>query len=248
MAEASEAASPGAARERRRRAERHADRDRFVEPGWTLPAHLTKSLGLAAVILAAGVWLVQDASAWHWACVPAFVVAANIVEWAFHRGPMHRPMWPPILYKKHTLWHHHAFEPGDMAVRSLHELSIVMMPWYTLLAVFVMALPVAALAWLVGGPALAGVFFVTAIAYFALYETLHTLYHLPTTTLERLGLARSALFMALRGHHAQHHRLGRMARINFNVTFPLADALFATRERPADAARTLDSEGDGGEP
>ena len=74
--------------------------------------------------------------------------------------------------------------------------------------------------------------------YFVTYEGLHALYHLPDATLRRIGLGGRG-FDRLRSHHRHHHRLDRMAHVNFNVTFPLMDWLMGTREKetaPAVAA------------
>ena len=38
-------------------------------------------------------------------------------------------------------------------------------------------------------------------------------------------------FRRLQAHHRHHHILGRMAAVNFNVTFPLMDRLFGTLEK-----------------
>ena len=62
-----------------------------------------------------------------------------------------------------------------------------MMPWYTMLGMFVVASPVMVLAGVLRGPGLAGVFLLGAVAYFLCYETLHALYHLPDATLDRAG-------------------------------------------------------------
>ncbi len=62
-----------------------------------------------------------------------------------------------------------------------------MMPWYTMLGLFVVASPIMALAGVLRGPGLAGVFLLGAVAYFLCYETLHALYHLPDATLDRAG-------------------------------------------------------------
>ena len=40
----------------------------------------------------------------------------------------------------------------------------------------------------------------------------------------------------LRRHHAAHHDPARMTRWNFNITFPIADAIVGTTFRPARAA------------
>jgi sterol desaturase/sphingolipid hydroxylase (fatty acid hydroxylase superfamily) len=82
------------------------------------------------------------------------------------------------------------------------------------------------------GPGLAGVFVLGAVIYFASYETLHALYHLPDATLDRLGLGKLGVFRRMQSHHAHHHVLKRMSAVNFNVTVPLMDTLFGTKEKP----------------
>jgi len=106
-----------------------------------------------------------------------------------------------------------------------------MMPWYTMLALFVIASPVMLVAAALRGPGLAGLFLLGAVAYFLGYEALHAAYHLSDASLERAGLAGRRLFRVLRAHHRHHHVLRRMAHVNFNVTFPLMDHLFGTAER-----------------
>ncbi|MBV1860251.1 MAG: sterol desaturase family protein [Nannocystaceae bacterium] len=204
-------------------------RDRHLHVGYTLRGHLVRTLSVAAAVLTAGVWLSSAGSWMHWLALPVFWVIANLFEWATHRFPMHRPMFPRMMYRNHALVHHRAFA-GDHAqeIRSTTDLCLVMMPWYTILLVFSMASPVALVASVLGGPALAGVFLVAAISYFLLYETIHTLHHLQGAQLERLGAARWRWLTALRRHHHFHHRPGEMAHTNFNVTAPLADRLFGT--------------------
>lgn len=209
------------------------DRSEAMDSGFSVGAHLTKTLGIASAVAALGVWLAAPAAAMDWLWVPGFWVIANFFEWGFHRFPMHRPMQPRILYRNHTLIHHNAFSRhDDMAIRDTRELSLVMMPWYTLLMVFGLASPIAIGIGLVGGRPMAGIFLVAAVAYFLLYETTHALYHLEPERLRAMGVGRMRLFWWLQSHHAHHHNLPRMAKVNFNVTFPLADAALRTRERP----------------
>lgn len=88
---------------------------------------------------------------------------------------------------------------------------------------------------LVGGPDAAWLFAATGMGYFALYEWLHLAYHLdPDGQVGRLpGMKR------LRRHHTVHHDPRNMGRVNFNVTFPLADWWFGTWDRggPTGSAR-----------
>src|SRR5205814_224729 len=95
--------------------------------------------------------------------------------------------------------------------------------------------PIAIVAGLLRGPAVAGMFFLVAAAYFLMYESLHALYHMPRPLLQRLHLG-GPVFRWLQAHHALHHRLDRMSHTNFNVTIPLMDWVMRTNESPADAA------------
>lgn len=200
-----------------------------IDARFTLGGHLSRTLLIATVSLGLGVWLSWGASPLVWAALPVFWVAANLFEWATHRFPMHRPMQPRMMYRNHALVHHRAFAGDDaQEIQDVRELSVVMMPWYTILLVFFMASPLALVATLVGGPTLAGVSLISAISYFLLYETIHTLHHLPQAQLKRLGVSNWTWLTALRRHHHHHHRLENMAHTNFNVTAPLADWLFGT--------------------
>ena len=99
----------------------------------------------------------------------------------------------------------------------------------------VAASPVAIIAAVLGGPALAGIFYLAALSYFLFYETVHALYHVPPETLARFGIRAEGrgVFARMRAHHARHHAPRRMAHVNFNVTVPLADLILGTREGTA---------------
>ena len=210
---------------------RELSRGEHIEPGYSPGWHAVRSVTLATAIGALGLYVARTATGWDWLFLPAFFIAANAIEWAFHRGPMHRPMPPRIFYQNHTLLHHRAFHHDHMQVEDLRELGLVMMPWYTMLILFGIASPVAIGAALLRGPAVAGMFYFVAAVYFLMYETLHALYHFPGPLLDRLHLG-GRFFRFLKAHHTHHHRLDRMSQVNFNVTFPLMDWLLGTRERP----------------
>lgn len=207
---------------------RKYSRERTVDRSFSIRAHLGRTLGISSAILALGIWLGSAEPALHWLAVPGFWVIANFFEWAIHRYPMHRPLQPRMLYRNHALVHHNGFAGEDQEIRDVTELSVVMMPWYTIILVFGMASPIAGLATVLGGQGLAGIFLVAAVSYFLLYELIHTLHHLPMTWLERSGLSSLGWLTSLRRHHHHHHRLDRMAHTNFNVTAPLADWAMGT--------------------
>jgi hypothetical protein len=210
---------------------RELPRADYIEAGYSPAWHAVRTLTLATAIGAFGLYLARDAAAVDWLFVPAFFVAANFIEWAFHRGPMHRTVGPRIFYKNHTLLHHKAFLHDHMQVDDMRELGLIMMPWYTMLILFGIASPIAIVAGLLRGPAVAGMFFFVAAGYFLMYATLHALYHMPDQLLRRWHLG-GPLFRRLQAHHTLHHRLDRMTHTNFNVTIPLMDWLLRTKEDP----------------
>lgn len=214
-----------------------AFRDEVLVSGFTLPGHLIKTATVTLLIIGLGLWLARDAKPWVWLTVPVFWVISNFFEWSMHRYPMHKPLRPRMLYTNHAKIHHRAYDGEAREVRHERDLSLVMMPWYTLIIVFFMACPIALVSGLLAGPGVAGAFFVGAVAYFWVYETIHTLHHLPMTTLERLGLAKWRWLAALRRHHHHHHVAKHMTRVNFNVTFPLADWVMGTYEKPPEPTR-----------
>ncbi|MES1209725.1 MAG: hypothetical protein ABUS79_27645 [Pseudomonadota bacterium] len=224
-AEARNPAVPTAAAARFVRAE-------HLQPGYAPGRHVALTVALATLIAAGGALLARRARPVDWLMAPAFFVVANFIEWMVHRNPMHRPLQPRIMYRNHAMLHHLAFTEANMPVTRPAELGLVMMPWYTMVGLFLIASPVLVLAGVLRGPGLSGVFLLAAVAYFLMYETLHALYHLPDATLDRVGIGRWRWFRALQAHHAHHHVLGRMAHVNFNVTFPLMDHLLRTNERP----------------
>jgi hypothetical protein len=193
--------------------------------------HMALTLALAAALATLGVALAVRARASDWLLLPGFWVIANLIEWLVHRNPMHRPLRPRIMYRNHAQLHHLAFTDGRMVIGPTRDLGLIMMPWYTMLGLFVVASPIMVIAGVLRGPGLAGVFLLGAVAYFLFYEVLHALYHLPDEILDRAGIGRVRAFRRLQAHHRHHHVLGRMAAVNFNVTFPLWDRLFGTLEK-----------------
>ena len=166
----------------------------------------------------------------HWPTLPELALAPvaflfiNFAEWATHRGPMHHPGIPAILYQRHTLLHHASFTHESMAVRSHRELRIVLFPLWALLVpagiVGIGALGIAALT----TPNAARVFYATALGYYLLYEWCHLTYHLP----DAWWITRTRMVSFMRRHHQRHHDPRVMTKKNFNVTFPIADVLLGT--------------------
>ena len=154
-------------------------RAEHLTPGYSPARHVALTVAIASAIATLGVRLAAHARPTDWALAPIFLVVANLIEWMVHRHPMHHPQPPRLMYRNHTLLHHLAFTHGQMPITRPAELGLVMMPWYTMIGIFVVTSPVIVLAGLLRGPGLAGIFLLAAVAYFLIYETLHALYHLP---------------------------------------------------------------------
>ena len=209
---------------------RSSRRDRLLTPGFSLRRHLGVFALLTAGALSIAGWLLADARARDLWIVPAYLLVANLVEYAVHRLLMHRPSWPRALYRGHTLGHHRAFHHDSMSIASPRELELVLMPWYTVVFYFAGIGPLAALVARAFGRGAGGLFLVTGVSSFVVYEGMHALYHVPAGGLARLGLDRSRLFLFLYRHHRHHHRLARMRWVNFNISCPFSDRLFGTLE------------------
>lgn len=176
-------------------------------------------LALAAV---AGLVLLLEQPTWReLAWVPGFFVFANFFEWWIHRGPLHHKR-PVVgrLYQRHTRTHHVVFTTERMAIDGWRELKVVLFPAWVLPLLLVMVSPLAVGLYFLS-PNLAWLFLASALAYYLVYEWLHTLHHLPAES----WIGRRWLVAVLRRHHWRHHDPARMTEGNFNVSFPLADLI-----------------------
>ena len=186
----------------------------------------TTSLGSLAVIGFA-ISRVSHPRWWELACVPVFFLIANLGEYFGHRGPMHhRRNGLAIIFERHTQQHHHFYRHDAMAAESPRDFQMVLFPPVMLLFFLGgLAAPIGLLLSLISRN-LGWLFAATAVSYFLTYEWLHWSYH----QREDSRIGRLWLVRVLRRHHTLHHDLRRMTHANFNITFPIADVLFRTRE------------------
>lgn len=216
--------------ERFRAAYRAGQIGRFYS-GWGHFAFTT--LGCLGTI-ALAVWQVQGVL-WHqWLCLPLTFLLANGVEYAGHRRAMHRPVpGLTLVYRRHTLQHHHFYTHEAMAAESSRDFHMTLFPPVLLLFFLgAIAAPIGAFLFLAVSANAGWLFVATAMGYFLCYEWLHFSYHLkPDSAVGRLWLVR-----VLRRHHTAHHDLALMGRWNFNITFPIFDALLGTSRSPSGSA------------
>ena len=190
-------------------------------PGWYSPwAHLAFPSLFGVGVIAAMIALLRDLQLVELLTVPAVWLVSNAVEWRVHKNVLHRrlPLFT-VLYDRHTPEHHRVFVREDMAMRSRREFRLVLIPFYGIVGILLMDMPIAAALLALGRPNVAALFLATSAFYVVSYELLHLAYHLP----DDHSIGRLALVRALRRHHATHHDPRLMQKWNFNVTVPFWD-------------------------
>lgn len=202
-------------------------------PGWYRPwAHLAGTVGIGLAASALAVLSLKAPRARDFFAVPATFVFANLVEWAAHRYLMHQRRRPlTVLYDRHTPEHHRVYRYESMAIGSVREFRLVLIPAAGVLGIVLLAAPLAATCALVFGANVGWLFLLTSAAYVVGYELSHLAYHLPESSF----VYRLPALHALREHHARHHVPALMQRANFNVTVPLGDLVFGTLASSAEA-------------
>lgn len=177
----------------------------------------------------------ESVQAVEWLMVPLAFVYANLVEYVGHRWPMHRPLpGLKLVYRRHAGQHHRFFTHEAMAHESPRDLRAVLFP--PLLVVFFFggfALPAWLLLDALASRNLAWLMLATGIAYYLNYEFLHLAYHQPPGH----WMTRVPGVAGLAWLHRQHHDPRAMTGCNFNISYPIADAVFGTLQRNQGAGR-----------
>ncbi len=207
-----------------------AFRDDFrqrISPWYSGLAHVAMiyAIGLA------GIWyFVQQVSrpAWYeWLIVPVAFVLANVFEWWLHRYVMHRPIKGLMgIYKRHTLAHHQFFTQDMPTIDSTRDFRIVFFPPYALITFMAMSVVPAWVLHLAGAPNAAWLLLCTNTALYLNYELFHWCCHVKDDRLVR----HIPIVNSLRRHHIAHHNPAIMMERNFNLTYPIADAIFGTSD------------------
>lgn len=205
---------------------RASHRAQTISPRYSGWLHLAfTSLGALTAIGACVAW-VRAPTLSELAIIPITFLFANAVEYFAHRGPMHHPARGlRLLHQRHTRQHHRFYTRDAMTCESARDFQMILFPPVMLLFFLgAIAAPIGLfLSWL-GSANLGLLFAATALGYFLSYEWLHLCYHLdPKSWVGRLpGMAH------LRRHHSTHHDPILMQRWNFNITFPIFDAVMGT--------------------
>jgi hypothetical protein len=185
-------------------------------------------------VICVSLLIVSNTVMWEFTTIPIVFLLANIVEYFFHKGPLHhRCKAVDRVFEGHTIGHHGYFPHNNMGVKNVRETYWVFFPWFAIILLLIFAIPICGLLWWATQSSNVATFFlVTSTSYFLLYEWLHLTYHLPQDTyVFRIPvLGRSLLY--LRTHHEVHHNQKLMGKYNFNITFPILDWVFGTCHRP----------------
>ncbi len=190
-----------------------------ISPRYSAAFHIGAPAVVGLALIALALASLHAVRWWEWLLVPAVYVLSNAVEHRAHRVALHRRTpGLTILFDRHTPLHHRIFIAKDMCIRDSRECALVLLPWFGIVAIFLLTAPFTIALWFTERN-LACLFVATTMSYVLSYEWLHLAYHLPETSI----VGRNGLIRALRRHHATHHHPPLMQKWNFNVTVPLWD-------------------------
>ena len=205
-------------------------RQEHVPPGYRGWRHLLFTFGIGGAAMAGAILQLDHVRPLEWLAIPLTFLYTNFAEYWGHRGPMHHlKRGLRMVYERHTKQHHRFFTDQRMELDGLRDLRAVLFPPVLMIFFFAaFALPMGLLLAWAASPNVAWLFVATSLGYFLNYEFLHMAYHLPASH----PVARWPLIGRLRRLHQAHHDPRLMTRYNFNITYPIFDAVFGTLHRP----------------
>lgn len=170
-----------------------------------------------------------------WAVVLPMFLFGNWAEWAGHRYLLHSPKsFIKPAYKRHVNTHHQFFSHKTLDYHGQQDWRALLFPPFAPVLFVLAALPPALLLGALWTANAGYIAMLTMAAYFLMYEGLHTLSHLQHPLLDKLPLVNT-----VRRMHVLHHNPDFMHTRNFNLTFPICDALFGTSDLNKGVLATL---------
>lgn len=162
---------------------------------------------------------------WAFVLLPMFLFG-NWAEWAAHRYLLHSPKsLLKMAYKRHVSTHHQFFSHRTLDYHGHKDWRALLFPPFAPMMFVLAALPPALLLGALWTSNAGYIAMITMAGYFLMYEGLHTLSHLEHPILDALPLVNT-----VRRMHVLHHNPDFMHTRNFNLTFPICDALFGTSD------------------
>lgn len=217
-------------REDLREAQRAERVKKGIPAGYRPWLHLILPSLVALGTLALAIRQIHDLRAVDLWTIPITYIAGLGFEWRAHKDILHRRL--PLLselYERHERTHHVIYTADDMAMRSQQEWMLVLMPWFAIVLIIAMLLPVVAFVAWISNRNCAMLSLCTSVLFFLQYEWMHLSYHLPKDH----PIAKLWLVRVCGALHTSHHDPRNMKRWNFNVTIPLFDLLHGTLNRDA---------------
>jgi sterol desaturase/sphingolipid hydroxylase (fatty acid hydroxylase superfamily) len=152
----------------------------------------------------------------------------SIIEWAVHKWPMHQKLPGPLfrfLFKHHTEVHHRKFSRDDYHHHDNHERGTIAFPfWVGPLLVATATSPFAIFSWSIGCWIPFWSSLTVALCYYACFEGLHQLMHMPDYPVV-CWVRERVWFRNLDTHHRIHHQ---MPSTNYGLVTTFADKIFGT--------------------
>lgn len=205
-------------------------RDSYVAatPAWYRGEyHLAFMLVVTLGTLAFCISQLRKPSVGEWLMVIPIFLFGNWVEWAAHRYVLHRPVRRlEAVYKRHCGVHHQFFTNHDLTYRGQKHWRALLFPPFASIGFILVSIPPALIVAAVWSANAGFIMVGTMAVYYLMYEGLHTLSHLDDARHPYLRWI--PLVNTVRSMHVVHHNLGFMQTRNFNLTFPICDALFGT--------------------
>jgi hypothetical protein len=189
--------------------------------------HLAFTLLFTGGVLVYSFMNIHDSTLAQWLMVIPIFLFGNWAEWAAHRYLLHRPTkLMKAVYKRHVTTHHQFFTHRTLKYDGQQHWRALLFPPFAPMLFVLSALPPALLVGYLWTPNAGYIVMLTMAGYYLMYEGLHTLSHIEDSPfLDRLPLVNT-----VRRMHVLHHNPEFMGTRNFNLTFPICDALFGTSD------------------
>jgi len=204
-----------------------ADYRTRISPWYSGPLHVLVVYAIGAAALAYAIPRIHNPSWLEWSVVPVVFLASNAFEWWIHRFVMHRPVTGFMgIYRRHTLAHHQFFTDSAPTIDDTRDFRITFFPPYALVTFIALSVPPALILGALWSANAGLLLICTTVGIYLNYEFFHWGCHVKDDR-----LIRHIPFMnTIRLHHITHHNQAIMMEKNFNLTYPIADWLFATTD------------------
>jgi hypothetical protein len=210
-----------------RQAAFRADYRPRISPWYSGPMHVFVIYAIGAAALAYCIPHIHQPTVAEWLVVPAVFLASNGFEWWIHRFVMHRPVAGFMgIYRRHTLAHHQFFTDAVPTIDNTRDFRITFFPPYAMVAFIAMSVPPALVLGFLWAPNAGWLLMCTTVGMYLNYELFHWCCHVKDDRIVRWV----PFVNSLRRHHIAHHNQAIMMERNFNLTYPIADWLFATSD------------------